>query len=206
MDGKCGSKNGNLKCGGRWGDCCSLDGKCGTGKEFCVDKTCQSGNCDSRKELDALLEKGSLVPLPWLMGTTANGTCGGPSGLTCSVVFGECCNKDGQCGSRSADCGVGWYVRTTTVRTTLTTCIIYLVKQSMVGVKRDAVERRRTEDAALKMARRVKGQLSASAAASPATAEILHSTADQAVRGYSGAVLPTFPLMVNVAALTNTPV
>ncbi|KAH8897463.1 hypothetical protein GQ53DRAFT_818731 [Thozetella sp. PMI_491] len=47
IDGKCGPKHGGLKCGGKWGDCCSVDGICGTGPEFCGLGRCESGNCDS---------------------------------------------------------------------------------------------------------------------------------------------------------------
>jgi hypothetical protein len=45
MDGKCGSQNKDLKCGGKWGSCCFIAGKCGTGEEFCGVNKCQSGNC-----------------------------------------------------------------------------------------------------------------------------------------------------------------
>jgi hypothetical protein len=74
------------------------------------------------------------------MGTTVNRTCGRPSGLIYSVVFGEYYNKDGQCSSRSTDYSIRWYIRTTTMRIILIIYIIYLVKRSIVSIKRKAVE------------------------------------------------------------------
>ncbi|KAK3314008.1 hypothetical protein B0H66DRAFT_567588 [Apodospora peruviana] len=44
-DGTCGEQNGGRQCAGKWGDCCSKDGRCGTGDEFCAEAKCQSGNC-----------------------------------------------------------------------------------------------------------------------------------------------------------------
>lgn len=52
-DGTCGSQNGDRKCAGKWGDCCSVDGRCGTGREFCSRETCQSGNCKGREQAEA---------------------------------------------------------------------------------------------------------------------------------------------------------
>lgn len=40
VDGKCGTQHDNLKCGGPWGDCCSFDGVCGTGPDFCGKGKC----------------------------------------------------------------------------------------------------------------------------------------------------------------------
>ncbi|KAI1377844.1 hypothetical protein F4677DRAFT_413698 [Hypoxylon crocopeplum] len=52
-DGKCGYKHGNGQCAGKWGDCCSIDGECGTGEDFCGEGRCSSGNCNP-----------PIVPLP----------------------------------------------------------------------------------------------------------------------------------------------
>jgi hypothetical protein len=95
-DGTCGHNHGNRQCTGKWGDCCNLDGQCGTGDSFCGIGKCHSGNCIR------------YPPLPWLAGNTSDGTCGGPYNYVCNVVFGNCCNKDGVCGSLPSDCGVGW--------------------------------------------------------------------------------------------------
>lgn len=45
-DGKCGKQHGDSKCAGKWGDCCSIDGQCGTGPEFCAESKCYSGSCE----------------------------------------------------------------------------------------------------------------------------------------------------------------
>ncbi|KAK1829982.1 hypothetical protein QBC39DRAFT_243621, partial [Podospora conica] len=44
-DGTCGYQNEHRRCVGKWGDCCNVDGKCGTGWDFCENEQCQSGNC-----------------------------------------------------------------------------------------------------------------------------------------------------------------
>ncbi|TKW50655.1 hypothetical protein CTA1_12995 [Colletotrichum tanaceti] len=33
------------QCAGKWGDCCSMDGECGSGPDFCGTGKCQMGNC-----------------------------------------------------------------------------------------------------------------------------------------------------------------
>ncbi|KAL7624110.1 hypothetical protein AAE478_005667 [Parahypoxylon ruwenzoriense] len=105
IDGKCGKQHNNLKCGGKWGDCCDNDGVCGTGAEFCGAGKCQSGNCTTTSTTTS----GVGIPTgePWLNGNTTDGTCGGPDFLTCNVLFGDCCSKDGVCGSKPGHCGDG---------------------------------------------------------------------------------------------------
>lgn len=44
-DGNCGLDYGYASCAGKWGDCCSLKGRCGKGADFCGDGKCQLGNC-----------------------------------------------------------------------------------------------------------------------------------------------------------------
>lgn len=100
-DGTCGFKYGNRLCIGKRGDCCNHGGQCGTGNDFCGIDVCQSGNCTQPT-------MPSPSPLPWLTGNSTNGTCGGPNNYGCDVVYGNCCNKNGVCGSLPSDCGVGW--------------------------------------------------------------------------------------------------
>ncbi len=57
-DGTCGKAYGDRLCAGKWGDCCNMSGKCGTGTAFCAAAVCQSGNCD----------------WPWRPSTTASTT------------------------------------------------------------------------------------------------------------------------------------
>ncbi|PVH95053.1 carbohydrate-binding module family 18 protein, partial [Periconia macrospinosa] len=88
LNGTCGPKNDGKMCAGKWGNCCSLSGQCGTGTDFCGKGKCYSGAC-------------YLPPMPtdvpWQTGNTPDGTCGGTNGYTCDVVFGNCCSKDGKC-------------------------------------------------------------------------------------------------------------
>ncbi|PTB65069.1 carbohydrate-binding module family 18 protein [Trichoderma citrinoviride] len=97
--GECGQQHGYKQCAGVWGDCCNADGKCGTGEDFCGYGVCQLGNCTVPSQPPG--------PPSWLNGNTTDGTCGGTNRYTCSVVYGNCCNKDGICGSLVSDCGDG---------------------------------------------------------------------------------------------------
>lgn len=101
-DGTCGYKHGNRLCAGKWGDCCNFDGKCGTSEAFCGTKSCQSGNCTIPAPPTS-----SNATLPWQTGNTPDGSCGGANKYTCNVLYGNCCNKNGQCGSLPVDCGSG---------------------------------------------------------------------------------------------------
>lgn len=49
-DGTCGQAYGSRSCAGTWGNCCSVDGQCGTGEAYCGLFTCQEGDCDIWKE------------------------------------------------------------------------------------------------------------------------------------------------------------
>ncbi|GJC85400.1 putative glucan endo-1,3-beta-glucosidase ARB_02077 [Colletotrichum liriopes] len=99
-NGKCGSQHGYKQCAGVWGDCCNAIGECGTGADYCGYGVCQLGNCT--------IPSAPSGPPSWLKGNTTDGTCGGANSFTCNVVYGNCCNKDGMCGSLPSDCGAGW--------------------------------------------------------------------------------------------------
>ncbi|UNI24918.1 hypothetical protein JDV02_010635 [Purpureocillium takamizusanense] len=105
-DGTCGEEHGYWLCAGKWGDCCNLDGKCGTGAAFCGADVCQFGNCTNKPD-DTPGTGGGGGSLPWQMGNTTDGSCGGPKAYTCDVTYGNCCNRDGRCGSLPQDCGDG---------------------------------------------------------------------------------------------------
>ena len=93
-DGTCGQDHGLRSCTGRWGNCCSYAGQCGTGPAYCGLFNCQEGDCDIWKE-DQQPEG-----TPW----TPDGTCGGTDGYRCSSDWGRCCNVNGVCGESPADC------------------------------------------------------------------------------------------------------
>ncbi|KAF2271267.1 uncharacterized protein EI97DRAFT_497345 [Westerdykella ornata] len=97
-DGTCGYQHGNRLCAGKWGDCCNIEGACGTGSEFCGLDVCQSGNCTRPT---------TPTPSSTPSGDTPDGTCGGTKGYVCNVVYGKCCNRDGFCGVLPSDCGSG---------------------------------------------------------------------------------------------------
>jgi hypothetical protein len=99
-NGQCGSQHGYKQCAGVWGDCCNAAGQCGTGPSFCGYGVCQLGNCT--------IPAAPSGPPSWLNGNTTDGTCGGTNSYTCNVVYGNCCNKNGMCGSLPSDCGAGW--------------------------------------------------------------------------------------------------
>jgi hypothetical protein len=95
-DGKCGLASGNATCTGReFGSCCSINGWCGDGKEFCSPGTCSSGACT-----------GSPT-------STKDGSSGPDAGgLTCdNALFGPCCSTHGYCGEGPGFCALGnWLV------------------------------------------------------------------------------------------------
>ncbi|KAH9203226.1 hypothetical protein DL95DRAFT_439548 [Leptodontidium sp. 2 PMI_412] len=95
-DGTCGYQHGNRQCMGKWGTCCNMSGVCGNGTAFCGNDVCQMGNCTR-----------PVVVSP-ATGNTTDGSCGGAKSFTCNLLYGMCCNKYGQCGSSSTDCGAGW--------------------------------------------------------------------------------------------------
>ncbi|PQE07336.1 Chitin- type 1 protein [Rutstroemia sp. NJR-2017a WRK4] len=98
--GECGRQHANKRCAGVWGDCCNAEGQCGTGPSFCGKGVCQLGNCTVPVVPPA--------PPSWFNGNTTDGTCGGFNAYTCSRAYGNCCNKNGICGSLAAGCGQGW--------------------------------------------------------------------------------------------------
>ncbi|KAH7037562.1 uncharacterized protein B0I36DRAFT_380737 [Microdochium trichocladiopsis] len=67
--------------------------------QFCAYDACQSGKCLTRE------------PTEWIRasdGNSTDGTCGGERRSTCSVVWGQCCNKNGKCGTGYDDCFANW--------------------------------------------------------------------------------------------------
>ncbi|KAJ3065068.1 hypothetical protein HDU98_011535 [Podochytrium sp. JEL0797] len=95
-DATCGSNNGGHSClGSMWGNCCSVNGWCGSTSAYCG-TGCQGayGSCT-----------GGPTNQP-----TPDATCGSskPGGYSCAnSIWGSCCSSAGWCGSSDAYCGSG---------------------------------------------------------------------------------------------------
>ncbi|ORX81486.1 hypothetical protein BCR32DRAFT_299413, partial [Anaeromyces robustus] len=111
------------------GECCSKNGICGTGKAYCG-QGCQSefGKCLSNSndsKLSMVRCNGNNQDQQWEI-TTINPNiprCGSGIG---SCPSGQCCNRDGLCGTGNDYCGKGCQSQfgkcnPTTTRTTTTT-------------------------------------------------------------------------------------
>ncbi|KAF9696782.1 hypothetical protein EKO04_005746 [Ascochyta lentis] len=116
MDGKCGMQNNNLLCGGKWGACCDITGKCGTGESFCGVGRCQTGNCtitippppsaDVPSSASSTVIRPSSTPTPGSI--SPDGFCGGTNKFICKgSTFGDCCSSSGFCGSTTDHCQAG---------------------------------------------------------------------------------------------------
>ncbi|GAW24990.1 hypothetical protein ANO14919_145880 [Xylariales sp. No.14919] len=89
------------RCAGKCGDCCNMDGKCGTETDFYGWGKCQSGNRTIPDGVFPTSTRGLFS------GNTNDGTRGGKDNYVCNELYGLCCNKDGKCGSNFSDCGAG---------------------------------------------------------------------------------------------------
>lgn len=103
-DNTCGYEHGHRRCAGKWGDCCGIQGRCGTGSAFCSKQVCLSGNCAKSSSTSSP----RLIPPGYFVGNTTDGTCGGVHKYTCDPTWGSCCNKNNIYGSMPSDCGEGW--------------------------------------------------------------------------------------------------
>ena len=113
MNGKCGKQNKNLLCGGKWGTCCDISGKCGSGESFCGVGKCQSGNCTIiippppvAGQVSTTTTLPSSTPTPGSI--SPDGSCGGTNKYVCKgSTFGDCCSSSGFCGSTTGHCQAG---------------------------------------------------------------------------------------------------
>ncbi|KAF3804810.1 hypothetical protein GCG54_00004079 [Colletotrichum gloeosporioides] len=95
-DGKCGLAHGMQQCAGKWGDCCNMNGECGTGPDFCGLGKCQLGNCTT----SALPPQGTSIPVftftpgtpnaPTTTAATATGTTS-TAGISTSSAASPAC-------------------------------------------------------------------------------------------------------------------
>lgn len=113
MDGKCGVQGNNKLCGGKWGECCNLQGQCGTGDSFCAQNKCQGGNCVITSFPNpwptptptASPVTSPSIPTPTPGSISPDGSCGGANKFTCKgSTFGDCCSSSGFCGATTGHC------------------------------------------------------------------------------------------------------
>ncbi|KAF2123712.1 carbohydrate-binding module family 18 protein [Dothidotthia symphoricarpi CBS 119687] len=109
LDGKCGPATSNLKCGGKWGNCCGKSNTCGNSTNFCGIDNCLYGNCTMSPITSAPASLPSKDPLPfWWYGNTTDGLCGPTNDYkVCNVAWGFCCASSGKCGDEVQFCGTG---------------------------------------------------------------------------------------------------
>jgi hypothetical protein len=111
MDGKCGYEHNDLQCGGKWGNCCNIEGSCGTGESHCGVGRCQTGNCTIIIPPAPGLPPSITTPpasVPTQGAISPDGSCGGTNKYLCKgSSFGECCSASGFCGSTTSHCQAG---------------------------------------------------------------------------------------------------
>ncbi|KAK8216368.1 chitin binding protein [Phyllosticta capitalensis] len=92
QDATCGGTSGLTCLGSAFGNCCSVNGWCGSTSDYCADGCqVQFGTCSN--------STGSVSP---------DGSCGGSSGYTClGSSKGNCCSQYGYCGATTDYCGTG---------------------------------------------------------------------------------------------------
>ncbi|EDU51408.1 CDA1 xylanase chitin deacetylase [Pyrenophora tritici-repentis] len=110
-DATCGGKTGFTCLGSTFGNCCSVNGWCGSTADYCG-TGCQSGfgNCGSNGAAPTKpAATSSKAPVATAAGkVTTDGSCGGTAKLTCAgSTFGNCCSQYSYCGTGAAYCGTG---------------------------------------------------------------------------------------------------
>ena len=137
MDGNCGTQNKGLKCGGKWGSCCSTAGKCGTGEAFCGVNKCQSGNCTMiiPNWSETTTSKPVAVPTPTVGSISTDSSCGGTNIYQCKgFSFGDRCSSFGFCGNSTGHCDIGCQANfgTCSTKSTLPICFFDQAKGEYV--------------------------------------------------------------------------
>jgi hypothetical protein len=123
-DGKCGVLHNNIRCGGKWGNCCGIPGICGTGEAFCGVGKCQNGNCTivipaPPDRPAATTTTPILAPTSTPGGISPDGSCGGSNKYRCiGSTFGNCCNASGCFGTTTGHCTTGCQAQFGTCTTT----------------------------------------------------------------------------------------
>ncbi|KAH9434778.1 hypothetical protein MCOR02_003741 [Pyricularia oryzae] len=110
---KCGSEHRRTCLGSEFGDCCSVNGWCGSDDSYCG-TGCQPGFGDCSPAQASSTQPGptDTVSVPGPSSSSSSltvsqdATCG--DGVTCEgSAFGNCCSINGWCGSDDSYCGMG---------------------------------------------------------------------------------------------------
>ncbi|KAI6359417.1 hypothetical protein MCOR25_007072 [Pyricularia grisea] len=111
-DASCGGNTGNTCQGSSFGNCCSVNGWCGSTADYCGSGcqkyfgSCTSSGSGSTPSSSAAAASTSTVTSSNKVSQDA--TCGGNTGNTCQgSAFGNCCSVNGWCGSTTNYCGSG---------------------------------------------------------------------------------------------------
>ncbi|KAL8300719.1 hypothetical protein RB593_010184 [Gaeumannomyces tritici] len=122
-DGSCGNGNGGTTCAGAgFGSCCSAYGYCGLTSLHCGQGcdpkygTCSGGDSSSSSSSASASKSLAASTKGTVAGTTSaaasptvkatpDGSCGGANGYSCPA--GQCCSKNGWCGTSDDFCSFG---------------------------------------------------------------------------------------------------
>ncbi|KZL86995.1 agglutinin isolectin 1 [Colletotrichum incanum] len=105
QDGTCGGTAGFTCQGSSYGNCCSQWGYCGSSGDHCG-TGCQAafGTCPASSG-GAATTTSAAKPASTGVKTSPDSSCGGSNGYTCAS--GQCCSRNGWCGTTSDFCGFG---------------------------------------------------------------------------------------------------
>lgn len=104
-DATCGGTTSFTCQGSTFGNCCSINGWCGSTSDYCG-TGCQAGfgTCGVGSAVSSTTATAS-APAASSTVVSTDGTCGGTNAYTCQgSTFGNCCSQYGWCGSTSAYC------------------------------------------------------------------------------------------------------
>jgi hypothetical protein len=124
FEGTCGGNTGMTCLGSTFGNCCSVNGWCGSTSAYCS-AGCQSrfGSCS-----DGQSAPGAQPSSPSGSKVSLDGSCAGTTGQTCQgSTFGNCCSHAGWCGKTDDYCKSGCQLGfgTCAVRNVFSLLVVY---------------------------------------------------------------------------------
>ncbi|KAF2417122.1 glycoside hydrolase/deacetylase [Tothia fuscella] len=109
FEGNCGGSTGLTCQGSSFGNCCSVNGWCGSTPAYC-DNGCQGGFGSCGSSIGGPAPTSSPIPTngPAKGKVSLDGACGGSGGQICvGSTFGDCCSHAGWCGKTADYCKSG---------------------------------------------------------------------------------------------------